>query len=470
MVRFRSAWFLGLFLAAQSALAQEPPRADPLAGKLLVMTSADVPVFVLKDGKWQEAGKAPKALAPVRQASADAYRVHFGEVEGWVRKKEAILLDDAAAFFSDRIKRDPKDAFAYRQRGIARSEGRYADLDGALADLDEAVRLQPADPLNWRHRGMVQVFKRDYDRALTDFDESIRLDPNSADAYTKRCLAWSRKGMNEKILVDIEEAIRREPHNADHYCSRALAWFAKGDKTRGWADLEKAVEVNPEVGWVYTARAKVNMQFGSLNEAVADLDRAIALEPNVASWYVERSRVQLLRGDDKLAHEDIDRALKLDPTYSRYYQYKAELFLSRRMWDEAMTVVTTALKVCPDHKGELYGLRSVCALWKKDYRSAIADLDSAVNETPGSTVYQATRADLLATCPDEKFRDYNRAIAEASRIAEQGGNKEPELFNRVALYCTLAGRTEDAERWRAKAKALAPPPAKIEGLPPLPAK
>ncbi len=470
MVRFRSAWFLGLFLAAQAAVAQEPPRADPLAGKLVVMTAPDVTVFILKDGKWQDGGKAPRPLAPLRQATADAYRVHFGEVEGWVRKSDAILLDDAAAFFSERIKRDPKDAFAYRQRGIARTEGRYADLDGALADLDEAVRLQPADPLNWRHRGMVQVFKREYERAQADFDESIRLDPNSADAYTKRCLVWSRKGMNDKVLADSEEAIRREPHNADHYCARALAWFAKGERTQGWADLEKALAVNPEIGWVYTARAKVNTQFGSLPQAIADLDRAISLEPNIGSWYMERSRVQLLRGDDKLALEDIDRALKLDPTYSRYYSWKAEMYLSRQLWDEAKAVVTQALSVCPDHKGELYGLRAVCAMRKREYRSALADFDNAVNETPGSTVYQSTRADLLAMCPDESCRDYNRAIAEATRIAEQSTNKDPELFNRVALYCSMAGRTEDAERWRARAKALTPPAPKIEGLPALPSK
>jgi tetratricopeptide (TPR) repeat protein len=470
MIRLRSAWFLGLFLAAQSALAQEAAPADPLAGKMVVMTAPEVPVFVLKDNKWQEAGKAPRPLAPIRQASADAYRVHFGEIEGWVRKKEAILLDEAAAYFSDRIKRDPKDGFAYRQRAISRSEGRYADLDGALADLNEAVRLQPADPLNWRHRGMVLAFQREYDRALSDFDESLRLDPNCADAYTRRCLVWSRKGLNEKILADTEEAIRREPHNADHYCTRALAWFAKGERDRGWADLEKALAVNPEIGWVYTARAKVNTQFGSLTQAVADLDRAVALEPNVGSWYVERSRVQMLRKEYALALEDIDRALKLDPTYARYHQYKVEMFLNRQMWDEAMTAATTALKVCPDHKGDLYGLRAMCALWKKDYRSAFADLDSAIAETPDPRIYQNTRADLLATCPDESFRDYNRAVAEASRLAEQGGNKDPELLNRVALYCTLAGRTEDAERWRTRAKALGPPPAKIEGLPPLPAK
>src|SRR5450755_3439790 len=98
MNRFRSAWFLGLFLAAQAATAQEPPRADPLAGKLVVLTAADVPLYVLKDGKWQDGGKAPRPLGPVRQATADAYRVHFGEIEGWIRKSDAILLDDAAAF------------------------------------------------------------------------------------------------------------------------------------------------------------------------------------------------------------------------------------------------------------------------------------------------------------------------------------------------------------------------------------
>jgi len=468
MSPLRFAGSICLLLIAQAVTAQEPQRADPLAGKEVLLTNPEVPVFVPKDGKWVEIGKAPRPIGMVRQATETAYRVYFGEIEGWVRKAEVVLLDDATAYFTERIQRDPKDAFAYRQRGVARSERRNTDYDGGLADLNEAVRLQPTDPFAWRHRGMVRAFKLEYDKAIADINESIRLDPNSAEGYNKRANIWGRQQMPDKALADLEEAIRREPHNGDNYTQRGCAWFAKGDRARGWADLDKAVALNPEIGWFYVMRANMHEGFGELTEAVAELDRAIAVEPNVASWYFERCHAHLFRVDYPSALADIDRALKLDPTNPLYYMKKMELFARRRMWDEAIAVLTEGIRLCPPNKGLLYGNRANCDLMKKDYRAALADFESGLREDPNNVMGQLAHAELLATCPDKSMRDLNRAIAEMAHMAEQDGGKDVAAINRVAFYCTLAGRTEEAERWSAKAKALKPPPVIDPNLPPLP--
>jgi tetratricopeptide (TPR) repeat protein len=468
MVRVRFGWAVCLLLAPPAVTAQEPPPAHPLAGNQVLLTRPDVPLFVLKDGAWQEAGKVPRTIALVKQANDSAYRVQAGELDGWVRKAEAVLLDDAAAYFTDRLAKDANDAFAHAQRAIARSERRFIDYDGAIADLDEAVRLQPKDPLYWRYRGLIRAFKGDYDRALADLDESVRLDPTSADAYNKRSQVWGRRGMYDRVLADIEEAVRREPRNGDHYGQRGNAWLAKGDRARGWADLDKAVQLNPDVGWFYNMRASWHQPFGELAQAVAELDRAIALEPNVGTWHMERSRVHLARAEYRSAVEDIDRALKLDPTNSLYHLRKMEIFVRQRQYDEAAAVASEGLRVCTDRKADLYGNRASLMMLKGDYRAALADLDGALREAPADVHYQCVRAELLATCPDAKVRDLDRAIAEAAKIAEGAGGKDAEALQRVAFYCTLAGRAEDAERWRAKAQALKPTPAG-DGLPPLPA-
>ena len=251
MSLIRVASLLCLLLIAPLVTAQQPPRPDPLAGKLVLMTNPEVPYFLPKDGKWQEGGKIPRPMALIRQSTDGAYRVLAGEMDGWVRKAEVVLLDDAAAYFSERIQRDPKDAFAYRQRAISRSEQRYTDYDAALADLDEAIRLQPNDSLHWRTRGLVRAFKGDNERAMADLNESIRLDPNSADAYNKRANLWGRMERPSQAMRDIEEAIRREPRCGDHYAQRGCGWFAKREREKGWADLDKAVALNPEIGWFY---------------------------------------------------------------------------------------------------------------------------------------------------------------------------------------------------------------------------
>src|SRR5262249_4231976 len=103
MSPIRFALPISVLLLAQAATAQEPPRVEPLAGKLVLMTGPDVPLFVPKDGKWQQAGKVPRPLALIRQSTENAYRVFVGDRDGWVRKAEVVLLDDGAAYFTERI-------------------------------------------------------------------------------------------------------------------------------------------------------------------------------------------------------------------------------------------------------------------------------------------------------------------------------------------------------------------------------
>jgi len=461
-------WSVCLLVAAQAAPAQEAAPAPSLAGQLVLMSRADVPLFVAKDGKWQEVGQVSRPIAWVKQATEGAYHVQAGEQDGWVRKAEAVLLDEAAAYFTDRIARDPKDAFAHRQRALARSEQRYTDYDGAQADLDEAIRLQPGDPVHWRHRGLNYAFKGQYDRALPDLDESIRLDPTAADAYNKRSQVWGRKRDYDKALGDSEEAIRREPRNGDHYCQRANAWFAKGDRVRAWADLDKAVELQPDMGWFHMARATWHQQFGELTQALAELDKVVALEPSCARGYRDRSYLHMLRVDYPAALADIDRALKLDPTYELYHLRKMQIFIRRGSYEEAEAVATEAIRVCPKNREDLYGNRATLKILKKDYAGALADYDGALRDAPKSVHYQAMRAEVLATCPDKSLRDLDRAIAEAARLAEQVGGKDAETLQRVAFYCTLAGRAEDAERWRVRAQGLKPSSSAADPLPPLP--
>jgi tetratricopeptide (TPR) repeat protein len=66
------------------------------------------------------------------------------------------------------------------------TSGNYEE---AIAELSEAIRLQPDFARAYNARGYVYLLKRDYQRALADFDEAVRLDPNYANAIQNRALA-----------------------------------------------------------------------------------------------------------------------------------------------------------------------------------------------------------------------------------------------------------------------------------------
>jgi tetratricopeptide (TPR) repeat protein len=87
-------------------------------------------------------------------------------------------IKGAVAACSRLIARNPGDAISYLHRGEAyRIEGRY---DQAIADLDQAIRLDPKSTFStmaYTGRGEAYRGKGDYHRAIADFEQAIRLDP-----------------------------------------------------------------------------------------------------------------------------------------------------------------------------------------------------------------------------------------------------------------------------------------------------
>ncbi len=53
-----------------------------------------------------------------------------------------------------------------------------------IADLSEAIRLDPHQATTYRNRGWAWLQKTEYDRAIADYTEAIRLEPGKASATT----------------------------------------------------------------------------------------------------------------------------------------------------------------------------------------------------------------------------------------------------------------------------------------------
>src|SRR5256886_3333130 len=99
----------------------------------------------------------------------------------------------------------PKSAFSYQNRGASKQA--LGDIDGALADINEAIRVDPALPQPLTNRAVIWRAKGDFDRAIADATEAIHLakakapvnimtPPGSVliSAYSQRGLAYEAKG------------------------------------------------------------------------------------------------------------------------------------------------------------------------------------------------------------------------------------------------------------------------------------
>jgi tetratricopeptide (TPR) repeat protein len=116
-------------------------------------------------------------------------------------------------------------AIAYTNRGSAHYNKR--DLDRAIADYDEAIRLDPKSVIPLNGRGLAYQSKSQYDRAIADFDQSIALNPKNAIAFNLRGNAYRIKGRSDRAIQDFGQAIELNPNYASAYFGRALAYQDK---------------------------------------------------------------------------------------------------------------------------------------------------------------------------------------------------------------------------------------------------
>jgi len=180
---------------------------------------------------------------------------------------------------------DKARAMAYGLRAIAWGD---ANVDRAIADYSEAIRLDPKDAQNYSSRALAYRDEGDNDRAIADFNEEIRLRPSGA-AYSARGDAWLDKGDVDRAVADQTAAIAIDAKSYGAYfyfISRASAWRLKGDFKRALADATEAIRLRTESNTAsagYHNRAETYFLTGNFRAAAEDAQRANAIFANAHS-------------------------------------------------------------------------------------------------------------------------------------------------------------------------------------------
>ena len=105
--------------------------------------------------------------------------------------------------------------------------------------VDNSVELNARD---YYTRGIARYLEDDVDGAIADFTEAIRLDPQLAAAYVSRGVAQDDPA---KALVDYSAAIRVNPEYIQAYYNRGLLRGASGDYAGAISDFTQVLQRQP---------------------------------------------------------------------------------------------------------------------------------------------------------------------------------------------------------------------------------
>jgi lipoprotein NlpI len=206
-------------------------------------------------------------------------------------------------------------AMAYDHRGNAYSAG--GAQDRAMADYNEAIRLDPNYAAPYYNWGEIYLDRKDADRAIAEFDQSIHVDPKYALAYAGRALAYSQKGDFDRAMADADEAVRLDPKSGEAYADRGNIYVLKGDYERAAAEYNEALRLDPKSGYLHNNLGLIEMQKGDLDHAVAEFSEALQLDPqnslDSSGDYSNRGRAHFYAGALPKALADIKHANTLAP-------------------------------------------------------------------------------------------------------------------------------------------------------------
>ncbi len=283
----------GLFIPLPMTAILTGMRDRP-AAVTVVVSSSTTGIETAKERNSASAGagrsdigatdaKPEVATGDIRTAAAHTSQVGADIADGVFRHDAAPLAGDrggtVALATPEPMQPVSNHSSFFRELGIV--SYRAGDFPRAIANLDEAIRLDPNDARAYNVRGNAWDEIGGFDNALADYDEAIRIDPGNSIFFHDRAIMWYRKGDLDSALVDLDRAIRLNASDPNIYCDRGLIWYEKGSHPRAVADFDQASKLDPNFTAAYISRGLIRHRNSEFNVAFADLGRAIRVSRSV---------------------------------------------------------------------------------------------------------------------------------------------------------------------------------------------
>ena len=166
----------------------------------------------------------------------------------WYRAKGD--LNRAIADFTEAIKFDPDSTHAYNNR--ARAYEKKGDYMLALQDYVEVSRLEPTNAAAWNSRCWTRaIVGQELQKALADCEEALRIRPDEASSIDSRGLTFFKLGRLDDAIADFDAALKLNPKSAGSLYCRGIAKRKKGDAGGFRADIAaaRAIKVDIDVDY-----------------------------------------------------------------------------------------------------------------------------------------------------------------------------------------------------------------------------
>lgn len=419
--------------AAMQFAAQKPELALADAAAALKMNPRLTNMYSMRAYIFSRSGRRDEAAAEVEAMLAAL--PHDPTVLGIAGQiyNDLGMAERAQAIVARALDGNPT-ALTYYTRSQARAP---ADIEGRIADLTEALRIDPAYQPALMSRAQLRWNNQETDAALADADALLELNPRMTDAYLLRANIYRATGRREQAIAQAAALVAANPDDpwARVTAGRIYGYF--GMRAEALAEIDRALAIAP-APYLYVNRSEVRERT-DWDARLADVEAALAIAPNDATALSAKASILTDRGEPAAAAEVYAQAIAEGPADAGLFNSRGMVLAKAGRTDEAEADFAKARELAADAET----LNNLC------YSKAIADvaLERALEECDESL---RLRPDLAATLDsrgaallrlgrlDEAIRDFDRAL-----------EQYPTMTN--SLYLRAVARAQKGEREAAEA-------------------
>ena len=305
--------------------------------------------------------------------------------------------------------------------------------------------------------GKVALAKRNYPEAISRLEAALALVPEAS--RLRQPLAMAYQGAGDKAKAEAQLKLFHvegfEPTVDDPLAdvlsdkvaaSRVLLRRGQRDGKAGRFDLAEkafrlAVAADPN-----DAEAIANLgislaNLGRIDEAERRLEEALSRDDSIVAAHLSLGVVYDRKGRDAAAIEQYAKTVALDPGNVAGLVYQADALMRTGQAAKAIPLYRDALARMPA-SGRMEMSLAMALVRNGDFSEARAVLESAASAQRDNYAIANALARLLATAPDARLRDGQRALALARRVF--AATRSPEVGQTYAMALAETGSFAEA--------------------------
>ena len=206
------------------------------------------------------------------------------------------------------------------------------DAKGAVAALDKAIALDPADESNYLDAGIILLHSHYFNIAIIAAEKALAVAPDSYRAHRLKAQIELRSGRVNDAEAHYARAVKLNPSDPEAIIGLATAQLDIGKADEAETTLKTAIERLPREGALYQAYGTMllwgDARSNSEVEARAAqlLQKAEALDPTLPDAHYELGKLALRDGNMREALRQLETAVKLDPHSAKNHYGLAQVY------------------------------------------------------------------------------------------------------------------------------------------------